>query len=224
MKIPAILHQTWKEKESGRYKGCVDSWEEYMPNLERRLYLDDDIDEMVKYIVPHFFSLYNEFNYFIEKLDFFRYAVLWEYGGVYADMDVECLQPLDDLLDGRVVFPVENSFGRNLVGQFMMVTPPQDELWMDLMFYITTNYSKKKYVPYNTGPDAVSSFFKTYGQKYKNVNFLCGLQNGPYVIHRCTGVWRTSEVTKHEKFCNICSSVMSGCNCYRGDWYNDKES
>tara|TARA_R110002012_G_scaffold263932_1_gene447173 strand:- start:1460 stop:2119 length:660 start_codon:yes stop_codon:yes gene_type:complete len=218
--IPTILHQTWKEKDSGKYKNCVDSWEEYMPNLQRRLYLDDDIDTMVKQIVPHYYSLYSQFNYFIEKIDFFRYVVLWEFGGIYADMDVECLQDINKLLDGRVVFPVESSFNRNLVGQFMMITPPRHRLWVHLMHYIIVNYSKEKYVPYNTGPDAVSSFFKEYNHR-DDVNFLCGLQNGPYVLHRCTGVWRTKEVLKHERLCNICSQNHIQCNCYIGDWYNE---
>mgnify|MGYP003117119502 CR=1 FL=1 len=219
--IPAILHQTWKEKDSGKYKSCVDSWEEYMPNLKRRLYLDDEIDETVKLIVPHFFSLYNEFNYFIEKIDFFRYAVLWKYGGVYADMDLECLMDINELMDGKVVLPVENSFGRNMIGQYFMISPPNHPIWMDFMYYIIKNYSPKKYVTYSTGPDAFTAFIKLHKEKYDDIKYLCGLQNGPYVLHRCTGVWRTSEVTKHEKFCNICSSVMSGCNCYRGDWYNE---
>ena len=190
---------------------------ELVPNAKGITFIDDT---MVKQIVPHYFPLYNEFNYFIEKLDFFRYVVLWEYGGIYADMDVECLMPINDILDDKIVFPVENSFGRNIIGQFMMISPPRQKLWVDLMHYIITNYDKRKYVTYNTGPDAVSSFMKQYKNK-KDVNFLCGLQNGPYVLHRCTGVWRTKEVVKHLRFCNICSQNHVECMCYRGDWYNE---
>lgn len=34
-----------------------------------------------------------------EKSDILRYEILFVYGGVYADVDVECLQPFDALAE-----------------------------------------------------------------------------------------------------------------------------
>ena len=34
----------------------------------------------------------------VARADFARYAMLYQYGGVYADMDVECMRPFDDLV------------------------------------------------------------------------------------------------------------------------------
>ena len=35
-----------------------------------------------------------------ERADVLRYEILRRHGGVYVDVDVECLRPLDDLLTG----------------------------------------------------------------------------------------------------------------------------
>ena len=38
---------------------------------------------------------------FGQKADILRYELLERYGGVYVDVDMECLQSLDPLLDAR---------------------------------------------------------------------------------------------------------------------------
>jgi len=45
------------------------------------------------------YPTYGRYPYAILRADAFRYAVLLVEGGVYADMDVECLRPFDPLLE-----------------------------------------------------------------------------------------------------------------------------
>ena len=44
----------------------------------------------------------------VEKSDILRYLLLYHYGGVYADLDVECLRPFEPLLQRH---SGEDSFG-----------------------------------------------------------------------------------------------------------------
>lgn len=218
--IPYILHQTWKNDNDGPFSNYVTSWKRVMPSLNRKFYADNDIDESVAQIVPHMFDEYMKFGFFIEKVDFFRYAILWKYGGIYADMDTECLLPIDELLKDKVIFPIYESAGRILVSQALMLSPPGQEIWHDIMEYIINNYSNEKYVPYNTGPDAISSFVKINKNNYSNVSFRKDLYNGPLVAHRVTKSWKTAEIIKYKSNCNSCGLLPQDCKCYKGDWMN----
>lgn len=46
---------------------------------------------------PRGFEVYNAFSVMHQKIDFLRLAILYVYGGIYIDMDVECTRPLDEL-------------------------------------------------------------------------------------------------------------------------------
>lgn len=48
----------------------------------------------------------------VEWSDFFWYLVILKYGGVYADIDIECRKFLDDMIDVKDILIVgwENEF------------------------------------------------------------------------------------------------------------------
>ena len=45
--------------------------------------------------------MYNAFDNGVKRADVARYCILQTYGGVYVDLDFECIKPLDDLLKNR---------------------------------------------------------------------------------------------------------------------------
>ncbi len=53
----------------------------------------------MKEAYPELFFFYSDFKVTAERSDLFRILVLQREGGVYADMDMEPLQPLDDLIE-----------------------------------------------------------------------------------------------------------------------------
>ena len=61
---------------------------------------------------PEYLAAYETMPRNIEKVDFFRYLVVLHHGGIYADTDVECRQPLDSWIDVDATFiaGVENEF------------------------------------------------------------------------------------------------------------------
>ena len=48
----------------------------------------------------------------VERADILRLEILYRYGGVYVDGDLECLRPLDDVLDGEDFVGVCHKPGR----------------------------------------------------------------------------------------------------------------
>ncbi len=102
MAIPRILHQTWKTYEvPEEWWDCVNSWKRHHPDWEYRLWTDDESEAFVARHYPDFLETFQNYPYNIQRADAIRYLVLHQLGGVYADLDYECLQPLDPLLPGH---------------------------------------------------------------------------------------------------------------------------
>lgn len=53
---------------------------------------------MIQKHFPQYSGMYMDYPYTINRADVRRYFIMYKYGGVYADLDVESLRPLDELL------------------------------------------------------------------------------------------------------------------------------
>eukprot|EP00039_Didymoeca_costata_P029570 m.25251 g.25251 ORF g.25251 m.25251 type:complete len:1001 (+) comp7690_c0_seq1:225-3227(+) len=96
--IPKIIHQTWKTKTLPfDVVYAAESWTQMNPDYDYRFYTDDDIDKHMRknheWILPAWDRMKP-----IEKADLFRYAILHDVGGIYADIDVTCSRPVDEWL------------------------------------------------------------------------------------------------------------------------------
>ena len=92
--IPKKIHQIWLGGElPEEYKRLTDSWLKYNPDWEYKLWTDSDIDELELINKKTFNSIKN----LGMKSDLLRFEILNKFGGMYADVDFECLKPLDDL-------------------------------------------------------------------------------------------------------------------------------
>ena len=97
--IPKIIHQTWKTKKLlPEFIIWRDSWIKLNPEFVFCFYTDRDINKFIRKNYPEYEELWNSLVN-IEKVDVFRYLILYKYGGVYVDMDCECLKPIGPLLD-----------------------------------------------------------------------------------------------------------------------------
>jgi mannosyltransferase OCH1-like enzyme len=116
MSIPRILHQTWKTREvPAEFLRFRESWRRRHPHWEIRLYDDDACRDLVLRDFPHLASLYDGLPTNIQRADLFRYLAVYRFGGVYADLDMECYRPIEPLLGGRsCVFGTEAEFGESL--------------------------------------------------------------------------------------------------------------
>ncbi|MGA2028049.1 MAG: glycosyltransferase [Syntrophobacteraceae bacterium] len=91
--IPRIIHQLWKtSKIPYRWRDCTESWKAHHPNWEHRLWTDEDAEHFVKVHYPGLRGVLDSFPYAIQRVDIMRYLILSVHGGVYVDLDMECLQ------------------------------------------------------------------------------------------------------------------------------------
>lgn len=69
------------------------------------LWTDDESRRFVAQEYPWFLDTFNDYTYAIQRADAIRYFVLYHYGGIYIDLDIGCLRPLDPLLVHPVILP-----------------------------------------------------------------------------------------------------------------------
>jgi len=93
-RIPKIIHQIWLGSEfPERLKRFQQTWIEYHPDWKYRLWTEED----VKLLNMRFPELYKQETKYSKKSNILRYEILYQFGGVYIDTDVECLKPFDVL-------------------------------------------------------------------------------------------------------------------------------
>jgi hypothetical protein len=101
MPIPTVLHQLWKTEDTPqRYAAFRESWPRRNPGWKMRLWTDRDLAALVEQRYPELLDLFRGYADDICRADLGRYLILESFGGVYADLDCECLKPLAPLLEG----------------------------------------------------------------------------------------------------------------------------
>lgn len=94
--IPKIIHYCWfgRKKIPDEYRKWMESWKKFCPDYEIVEWNEDNYD--VKSI-PYTEQAYKEKKYAFVS-DYARLDVIYRYGGIYLDTDVELLKNLDPLL------------------------------------------------------------------------------------------------------------------------------
>lgn len=93
--IPRIIHQTYRDHAvPASVHGVMRSWPALNAGWEMRFYDDAACVDYVRRNFPQYLDAYRALPKDVERSDFFRYMVVLRDGGVYADVDVECRQPL----------------------------------------------------------------------------------------------------------------------------------
>jgi hypothetical protein len=107
--IPHIVHQTWKDGDvPPQLAGFQRSWLSRNPDWQYRFWTDHAARRFVAEHHPGLLPIYDGYAHPIARVDAVRYLWMLHVGGVYADLDFECLRPLAPLLAGhRVVLGLE---------------------------------------------------------------------------------------------------------------------
>ncbi len=100
--IPRLIHQTWKSRDlPPEFQALQCSWIDRNPGFEYRFWTDEDIGRFIAEEHPALLPVFHGYADPIARIDLARYLILRRFGGVYADLDFECLRPIDGLLEGR---------------------------------------------------------------------------------------------------------------------------
>lgn len=110
--IPRIIHQTWKTDDvPDNLRGWWRSWREKNSGWQQILWTDRTLLEFVSEHYPEMLNVYCAYPQGVMRADAARYMLLHHFGGVYADLDAECLASFEPLTgEDRVILCHEPPF------------------------------------------------------------------------------------------------------------------
>lgn len=105
--IPKIIHYCWFGKNPLDKKSikCIESWKKYFPDYEIREWNEDNFDITR---CTYAMEAYKEKKWAFVS-DYVRFKVLYKYGGVYFDTDVEVVRNFDNIISEGNYMGCENA-------------------------------------------------------------------------------------------------------------------
>lgn len=103
--IPRVIHYCWFGRNPLPESAvkCIESWRKFFPDYEIKEWNEDNFDVN---IIPYTAEAYSVGKYAFVS-DYARFWVLYHYGGVYFDTDVEVIKSMDDVIDNGAFMGIE---------------------------------------------------------------------------------------------------------------------
>jgi mannosyltransferase OCH1-like enzyme len=133
--IPRIIHQTAPADPAlwpPIWSVCQKTWLDLARThgFQYRFWSDQDIDLFMKSAHPEFYPTYKAYPRHIQRVDAARYFILWDYGGIYADMDFAVLEDFYNVLPPGKVSIVESPHtGWEVHQNSLMASPAGHPFW-----------------------------------------------------------------------------------------------
>lgn len=242
--IPKIIHYCWfgRGEKPANVQKCMDSWKRYCPDYQIIEWNEDNFD-------------IDAFSYAREAYEAGKYAfvsdvarvyVLYHYGGIYLDTDVEALKSFDEIPPAPIVLGFEE--GNFVATSFMAAAPGQeffagfldsyrdaDFLLPDGTLHTYTNVQKitrmleekglQRNNQYQQLADGLSVYPKEYFSPYDYINCICEFTPRSICVHHFFVSWMpwTSRVKKRIKKVLVRVIGKRGLIAIRRLMRNDKD-
>ena len=177
MKIPQVIHQTWRNHEiPPSFLEMAHTWQKQHPGWEYCFWTDEMNRNFIKQHFPIFLDQYDNYPTNIQRVDAFRYFVLYKYGGIYIDMDFQCLKNITPLIENASCVlgkePAEHCAMHNkhvIISNALMASTAGHPFMKALCYELEndthfTDHPNDRILE-TTGPFMVSRLYDSYGGK-----------------------------------------------------------
>jgi mannosyltransferase OCH1-like enzyme len=180
--IPLIIHQIYEGRDGTTPNEILlelaKTWKEKNPSFEYQFWDYKKIDAFLENYYPDFILTYHNFRYDVQRWDAIRYLILYHFGGIYADLDYECIESIELLFKDRSCCcgtePPEHGriFHRPyIISNAFMAVEPKHPFFKLIIKTISNNHSNAKdkfnYVLETTGPYMLSQLYEDYNEREK---------------------------------------------------------
>lgn len=152
--IPRIIHYCWFGRNPLPESAikCINSWRKFFPEYEIKEWNEDNFDVN---IIPYTKEAYSVKKYAFVS-DYARFWILYHYGGIYFDTDVEVIKSFDEIIDRGGFMGIEVN-GKN--GNYPQVAPglglgiePKHPIYKAIIDY----YQDLHYLDENGSPNNIT--------------------------------------------------------------------
>jgi len=218
--IPKVIHYCWfgRNPLPPLALKCIQSWKKYLPDYEIKEWNEDNFD--VKSI-PYTKEAYEAKKYAFVS-DYARFWILYNYGGLYFDTDVEVIKSMDDIISKGAFMACENEVYSD---RTLLAVAPGLGLGCDsgLLLYkeMLDLYATLKFIK-----DDGSLNLKTIVEYTSEILVKYGLKNVNN-IQQVSGIWIYPKeyfcpIDYQTKKCNITYKTRT-IHHYAESWHNRRE-
>ena len=209
--IPKVIHYIWlggKELPPIAEKS-IRSWKKYCPGYEIKRWDESNLD-LNKY---QFVKDALEAKKYAFASDVLRTDILYNHGGIYFDVDVELLKPIDDLLNNDCFMGFETS---NLLnpGLFIATQKENKDFKNILNIYQTLKFDVNNLINL-TVCEVFTKYFEQKGLKRENKT-----QQIDNTMFYASEYFSPIDVVTNKK--NITKNTYS-IHWYSASWYSGKQ-
>ena len=180
--IPKITHQIWLQgwdKLPEKYQENVRLLSEMNPDFEHKRWDEESLRAECSKLGKPYVEKFDSFEHFIMKVDFGRYVVLYNYGGISIDTDMKPLKPLqntpgldtEEFMVSRLPFPVNMT---GFLNNAIFVVRPKHPLMKEIVDAIMmskkrlSDYATQElYIDGETGPSFINGIIKKHEKQVK---------------------------------------------------------
>lgn len=133
LKIPKVIHYCWfgeKELPLSAQK-CIESWKKYMPEFEVKQWDESNFDLKICDYVSEAYKC----KKWAFVSDYARFYVLYKYGGVYFDTDVELIKKLELILDKGPYMGCEIGESQDVNPGLGLAAYPKMKIYKEILDY-----------------------------------------------------------------------------------------
>ena len=198
MSIPKNIYQCHKNflyiRQNNQLSSAVSTWLKHTHNFNYYFYSDSMCNEFMKNNTsPRTYEAYLKCPLPVMKADLWRYCIIYQKGGIYADADTLCLINPNFFIHNdynyKMIFALEGKFGLpHLFCQWFFAAPPKSPVLEIIINNVTnkilsTDFNKvtdDNFIHKITGPTIFTESIEEYLKKNNYPNYINKFN---YLIH-----------------------------------------
>jgi mannosyltransferase OCH1-like enzyme len=144
-RIPMVFHFIWLGPKPIPTQ-YITTWMTFHPKWQIIIWTDNNLPRLINQ------SLFEKSKVYAQKADILRYELLWNCGGIYVDIDFECLRNIESLIQGILRFAAyqkEKEINNAIIGSIA-----KDD-WMFSIIKNLARFFREEYGA-ETGPNLIT--------------------------------------------------------------------
>ena len=129
--IPKVIHYCWFGKKPLPELAikCIQSWKKFLPDYEIKEWNESNFNVN---IIPYTQEAYQAGRYAFVS-DYARFWILYKYGGIYFDTDVQMIKPMEEIINKGPFMGCENDSILSVAPGLGLGVNPQNPLYKEIL-------------------------------------------------------------------------------------------
>ena len=213
-----VVHQVWIHPQwtssdglhglPERYHAPVQSWRAVYGDQGHRVYDRTECRRVFSTVFPQHVQTYDNLHSDVERADLARYAIMYAYGGFYADIDTTLMRPIRPFVDDlnmHVSIEIRQSDGMHGYVQYAFGSPANPPALSDIVAEVVwrtqsappaTHQHPDARILWSTGPMGFSTAINRRLHNHHRPNIVVH-REGVFGAYKSGDLFRSTAYIKH---------------------------